>query len=277
MSMSHPLLSAPDSASLLSPGWRGWQARARGRLRALWRRDRIWLAPGAQSCTSPSAADRASGTPLWLGPDPADMLTAWAAWCEQHPGARCEIALSSHWVWTLTVPASEEGASAAQRVTEARAAWAEAMGVSPELLAEHLLWRALPAGEPALVCALPRGLADPLMAVAMQHGVSVERMFPWWLAAARDWWFGVRREPSPSEGHVVALEPGLVLHFEVDSDQGLVVWSERVPFGEVPHGLPVLARACAGAGPEPLPCLVVLPDAVDPAFAVRRQTTGGSA
>lgn len=267
----HLTPSTPSDSGGLPPARGLWRARAQGRLRSLWRRERLWLAPGPEALALPPVVDTVNGHAVLLGPDPTAMLSAWAAWCARHPGACCEIALSSHWVWAMT--SQDPVDLAEQRIASARAVWAEASGVSADVLADQMIWRALPAGEPPLVCALPRTLMERLLTVATPWGVSIERLTPWWLPAAQGWWAKARGAADEADVHVVAREPSLGVHFRIElSSSGgkeLAVWSEW-PRAEGEIGdASVLVDVFRDAGSPPGACLAPLSDPSSRSFTRR--------
>ncbi len=147
---------------------------------------------------------------VFLGEAGGDVelaVNAFEAWCAAHPGAICELALSSRWI-VCCVPPVGAGAMTgrelrryAQRqiahyLDDARASedshWAIAVSQRPDA---------------PIACAAAGELIDRLKRAAKAHRVSIRRAFPWWLAAASP--------TSDATNRVVVAEPGLVtsLHF----------------------------------------------------------------
>ena len=142
------------------------------------------------------------------GGDADLVVDAFHAWCAAHPGAVCELALSSRWILCCVPPVGAGTMTArelrqyAQRqidhyFEDARGSddrrWAIAVSQRPDA---------------ALACAVTGDLIKRLKKAAATHRVSLRRIFPWWLAAA---------SPSPgSPSRVVVAEPGIVtaLQFE---------------------------------------------------------------
>ncbi len=134
-------------------------------------------------------------------------VAAFNAWCAAHPGAVCELALSSRWI-VCCVPPVGAGAMTTR----------ELRGYAQRQIAHYLedaresdgpRWAIAVSQRPdaPMACCAASELIDRLKRAARAHGVSIRRIFPWWLAAA---------SPSPeSPSRVVMSEPSIVttLHF----------------------------------------------------------------
>lgn len=154
-----------------------------------WRPVHIFLRP-------PSSAPRQEGTTA--------ALAAWAAWCAQHRGRTCELALSGHWL----MASAAEPAQAAQH-------WAHYLGVEGQALAQSWVRRSVM--HPwVLSCAAPLSLIETLVATAREHRVALRWVGPWWAHDAQCWLAeGVAtRDDGPAERVLHAREPGLVTHLK---------------------------------------------------------------
>ncbi len=181
---------------------------------------------------------------VFLGAAGGDVdlaVDAFDAWCAAHPGAVCELALSSRWV-ICCVPPPGAGAMTARDLRQyAQRQIAHYLDDARE--SDDTRWVVAVSQRPNahLSCGAPGELIDRLKSAAKDHRVSIQRIFPWWLAAASP--------PPDSPSRVVVAEPGIVtvLHFlqgrlhrvetDFDADQveqgALILWSESDPMPAV--------------------------------------------
>jgi hypothetical protein len=171
------------------------------------------------------------------GGDVDIAVDAFDAWCAEHPGAVCELALSSRWVICCVPPLGAGAMTALELRRYAQRQIAHYLDDARE--SDDPRWAIAVSQRPNahVACGAPGELIDRLKSAAKVHRVSIQRIFPWWLAAA---------SPSPeSPGRVVVAEPGIVtaLHFlqgrlhrvetDFDADQvepgALILWSESDP------------------------------------------------
>ncbi len=125
--------------------------------------------------------------------DPAaltDALQAFDTWCQAHPGARCELALSAASTLWWVVRHEQAGAEVlAQAWDEAWGQWAHYLDVDmrqPEVLAGWHLQEAQAPGC-SLLAATPLALSAGLMDVAQRHGVRLQWLGPWWVRGLAGW------------------------------------------------------------------------------------------
>jgi hypothetical protein len=129
-----------------------------------------------------------------------EALQAFETWCEAHPGARCELALSAAATLWWVVRHEQANADAlALAWDEARGQWAHYLDVDlrqPEVLAAWQLQEAHAPGC-SLLAATPLALSAGLMDVAQRHGVRLQWLGAWWVRGLANW----LRKLAPPEVH----------------------------------------------------------------------------
>lgn len=146
-----------------------------------------------------------------------EALQAFEAWCEAHPGARCELALSAAATLWQVVQHEQAGPNElAQAWESALGQWAHYLDVDlrqPEVLADWQLQEAHAPGY-SLLSATPLALSAGLMDVARRHGVQLQWLGPWWVRGLARWVGqlpGVAQRSDaawPAEQDLIVSEPG---------------------------------------------------------------------
>jgi hypothetical protein len=188
-------MTVDDVRGSLATAARTW----RGRLKTLRHPHALYL-----SCPEAghTPADEAEA---WQAP-----LAAFEAWCAQHPGERCELALSSAaTLWHLAPHGQSDRAALATCWADAFAQWAHYMDVDlnqPEVMAHWQLQEA-PASGFTLMAATPLALSAGLQEVAARHGVQLLWLGPWWVRGLARW---LQALPQASDAplHLHLAEPG---------------------------------------------------------------------
>ena len=175
------------------------------------------------------------------GGDVGLAVEAFTVWCAAHPGAFCELALSSRWVICCVPPVGAGAMTTRELHRYAQRQIAHYLDDSRE--SNDPRWAIAVSQRPdaPMACGALGELIEQLTSAAKRYRVSIRRIFPWWLAAAA---------PSPdSPSRVVVAEPGIVtaLHFlygrlhrvetDFDADRvepgALILWSESDPMPAV--------------------------------------------
>jgi len=188
------------------------------------------------------------------GGDVGLVIEAFGAWCAAHPGAVCELALSSRWVVCCVPPAGAGEMSARELRRYAQRQIAHYLEDARE--SDDPRWAIAVSQRPgaAMACAAAGELIDRLKQAAKAHRVSIRRIFPWWLAAAS------LSPDSPSR--VIVAEPGIVtaLHFgqgrlhrvemDFDADRvepgAVILWPGSEPMPIVCDAAPVAEVIASG-------------------------------
>jgi hypothetical protein len=191
-----------------------WQAQAAAWVQA-WRR--TWPRPFARSHGLYLALP--AHWPV-LADDPAvleEVLQAFEGWCEAHPGARCELALSAAaTLWQVVQHEQAGEGELAQAWEAALEQWAHYLDVDlrqPEVMADWQLQEAHAPGY-SLLAATPLALSAGLMDVAQRHGVQLQWLGPWWVRGLASWLGQMAgADPHddaawPAEQELILSEPG---------------------------------------------------------------------
>lgn len=181
---------------------RGQLARHARTWRGRWQ---SWRRPHALYLSCPDA-----------GSTPVDDAAAWQApldaldaWCAQHPGARCELALSSSaTLWHVAPHGRADRSALATAWEEAFAQWAHYLDVDlaqPEVMAQWQLQEASADGF-TLMAATPLALSAGLQDVAARHGVQLLWLGPWWVRGLASW---LKQLPASAQADI---DPSASLH-----------------------------------------------------------------
>jgi hypothetical protein len=186
---------------------RGQLARHARTWRGCWQ---SWRRPHALYLSCPDASlTPADDAQAWQAP-----LDALDAWCAQHPGARCELALSSAATLWHVAPLDAGDRTALPAAWEdAFAQWAHYMDVDlnqPEVLARWQLQEAPTEGF-TLLAATPLALSAGLQDVAARHGVQLLWLGPWWVRGLACWLQALRKATHVEHG-TDAIAPWAQLH-----------------------------------------------------------------
>ncbi|HEX5357276.1 MAG TPA: hypothetical protein VFW93_13740 [Aquabacterium sp.] len=163
--------------------------------------------------------------------DMALALSAFAQWCEAHPGVRCRVGLSGCWL-LHSVPGPTGDAQSAQAL--ALQQWAHYLDLDESTLLRDWVLREVAVSKVALVCAVPRSLIEGLHEQATAHGVRLEWVGPWWAQGVQFWLADLAADVTRPEGirtlHLV--EPDLVTHVQATGQPGKTaslqrIWSDR--------------------------------------------------
>lgn len=233
--MHSPLALTPPG--LTAPGF--WHS-LRGRWRSAWHTHALYLcgAPQAQSTLQPEADALAVALA-----DPA--VQAFGRWCAQHAGQACTVSLPSRSVLTCVGHIGQDDQALRQ---QAQQQWQHYDDVDEAALDAHWVLRQVNQADLALVCALPRALLEALREQALQHGVSLRALGPWWTHGVQAWLASrqlraeVGRAPAdPVQGsawlHTLRLqEPGLVTQVQALQSPGARAQLHRV-WSEAPQAL----------------------------------------
>ncbi len=207
-------MNVDDVRGGLATAARAW----RGRMKTL-------RSPHALYLSCPEAGHTPADEPeAWQAP-----LAAFEAWCAQHPGARCELALSSAaTLWHLAPHGQSERAALATCWADAFAQWAHYMDVDmnqPEVLAHWQLQEA-PADGFTLMAATPLALSGGLQDVAARHGVQLLWLGPWWVRGLARWLrMLTQAHEAPLKLHLA--EPGWAWHAQAEAPQRPASWLQR--------------------------------------------------
>lgn len=147
------------------PWWRDVAAWRR-RLRTLWRPEVAVLPVPAMGL-----GDAASAASV------ARSVAAFRAWAQRHAGASVELSLSGSGLLCCATP---EARAPDEADEQACAQWMHYLGLTPEQLDAD--WARVAVVRPGvrLVWAVPRALAEGVMAEAEAHGVRLRSLQPWW-------------------------------------------------------------------------------------------------
>lgn len=194
----------------------------RGRL-ATWRRPAVvFLGPTGDRVGG------ASGDAAQLVPVHDEALVAWRAWCQEHVGQRCRLALSGRWLLTCVVPDMAVGGkgrrSAEQARLHAAGQWAHYLGLDGDVLALDWVMRLVRIEGGTLVCAMRKEVLADFKAVAAQQGVTVVWMGPWWAEGMARW---LRASAGQTAPRVLTVsESGWWVHFEAEGSRLQRLWIE---------------------------------------------------
>jgi hypothetical protein len=182
---------------------RGQLARHARTWRGRWQ---SWRRPHALYLSCPDAGRTpVDDAPAWQAP-----LDALDAWCTEHPGARCELALSSSaTLWHVAPHGQADRTALATAWEEAFAQWAHYLDVDltqPEVMAQWQLQEAS-AGGFTLMAATPLVLSAGLQDVAARHGVQLLWLGPWWVRGLASWLQKLPASADPSASLHLS-EPG---------------------------------------------------------------------
>ena len=147
---------------------------------------------------------------VFLGEAGGDVelaVNAFEAWCAAHPGAVCELALSSRWIVCCVPPAGAGAMTGRELRRYAQRQIAHYLDDVRESEGSHWAIAVSQRPDAPIACAAAGELIERLKRAAKAHRVSIRRAFPWWLAAASS--------APDSTNRVIVAEPGLVtsLHF----------------------------------------------------------------
>ncbi len=138
--------------------------------------------------------------------DPDLLVASFQAWCAAHAGVACEIALSSRWVVSCVPPAGAGAMTARELRQYAQRQISHYLDDARET--PEAGWRIATSvrTDRAVACAVSRDLVDRLKVAARTHRVSIQRIFPWWVAMVT---------PHQDASHdVVVAEPGISTVFQ---------------------------------------------------------------
>ncbi len=169
-------------------------------------------------------------------------LQAFATWCSERPGVRCELALgSAASLWHLVRHERPHADTLAAGWGEAMAQWAHYLDVDLRESATLAAWQLQEASAQggSLLAATPLALVQGLKDVARAQGVKVAWMGPWWARGLALWMQGEGSAPSGNveRAWLQVNEPGWqwLAECSVDGpnqDRAWLAWSSAT---EVPQ------------------------------------------
>lgn len=198
---------SPGVAKGLHSAWR----RVQGRARSAWRPRHLYLFGQADA---PQAWD--------------EVGAAFRQWCDAHEGEAWSVGLCGRWLLNSVAMPDMDAASARQHAV---AQWAHYHDVDEAGLSAEWLVRQLDLPGVHLLCAAPHTLIEGLRGEAVQHGIRLDWVGPWWARGVQAWL------AEPVAKHLNQLrelrlwEPGLLTHVQASSDaKGRAalqcIWSE---------------------------------------------------
>jgi hypothetical protein len=183
---------APTFTEPASGWWPRALERARARVRSAWRPHSLFLGGSNNDAAVP----------------------AFAAWCAEHEGAVCELALSSAMMLTSVMPEGLADADARQHTVSQ---WAHYNDINPGEFGQHWHLRELRLSSFGVLCAAPRPLIESLQATAQRHGVRLRWAGPWWARGVQTWlstMAPVQNELGDESRELVLVEQGVLTHVQ---------------------------------------------------------------